>query len=211
LAAQAAGADRIEFCSPVYTNGGSPTREAIFKVKDLVKTRTNVMLHPREGTYVYNAQEIETILEQIDWVRQAGHAGIVIGCNTADKKLDFAKTKILVEAAKGLDITFHKAFDECTDLENALSDLISLGIPRVLTSGGKKTALEGIEMLKKLNQQAGEKITIMAGGSLRSANIHNFLNAGITEVHSSALLSGNEVANEDEIRKMKAAVSGFNA
>ncbi|MBC7863724.1 MAG: copper homeostasis protein CutC, partial [Bacteroidia bacterium] len=193
LAAQNAGADRIEFCSPVFTNGGSPLREDIFKVKELVKTRTHVMLHPREGNYVYTNKEIDLILEQIVWVREAGCAGIVIGCNTSDYKIDLEKTKILVDVAKGLDITFHKAFDECEDLEKALDDLISLGIPRVLTSGGKKTAMDGIEMLSVLNEMAGEQITIMAGGSLRSTNINEFLKVGIKEVHSSALLSGNVV------------------
>jgi copper homeostasis protein len=209
--AQEAGVERIEFCSPRFTGGGSPTLEELIAYKKLIGTKTNVMLHPRQGNYVYTKSEIEIILEQLNWVKELKFNGVVFGCNTLNKQIDVVNTQLLVEASKGLEIAFHKAFDECENLERTLDDLISLGIHRVLTSGGKKTALDGIENLKKLNERANNKLIIMAGGSLRANNIQQFLNVGIKEVHSSALLNGNDVADKDEIVSMKTQCTNFNA
>jgi len=144
-----------------------------------------VLIRPRTGDFVYSVEEIETILEDIDTARDLGVDGIVTGALTAEGRIAVAETRAFVEAAGGLPVTFHRAFDVVVDSSQALEELIDIGVRRILTSGGKSTALDGADAIVKLVDQAGDRITIVAGGGIRENNVREVIERGrVKEVHS---------------------------
>ena len=144
-----------------------------------------MLIRPRTGDFVYSVEEIETILEDIDTARDLGVDGIVTGALTAEGRIAVAETRAFVEAAGGLPVTFHRAFDVVVDSSQALEELIDIGVRRILTSGGKSTALDGADAIVKLVDQAGDRITIVAGGGIRENNVREVIERGrVKEVHS---------------------------
>jgi copper homeostasis protein len=142
-------------------------------------------VRPRAGHFIYSAKEIETILEDIETARDLGAAGIVAGALTAQGGIAVAETRAFVQAAAGLPVTFHRAFDAVSDLWRALEELIEIGVNRILTSGAKPTALEGAGVIAELVDRAGKKITIVAGGGVREGNVRELIDrTRVTEVHS---------------------------
>lgn len=144
-----------------------------------------VLVRPRAGDFVYSVEEIETVLEDIEAARDLGVDGIVTGALTAEGRIAVAETRAFVEAAGGLPVTFHRAFDMVADPSQALEELIDIGVRRVLTSGGKSTALEGVGVIAKLVEQARDRITIVAGSGIRRNNVREVIErARVKEVHS---------------------------
>jgi copper homeostasis protein len=144
-----------------------------------------VLIRPRAGDFVYSAEEIETILEDIEAARNLGVDGIVAGALTAEGRIAVAETRAFVEAAGGLPVTFHRAFDVVVEPSQALEELIDIGVRRILTSGGKSTALDGADAIVKLVDQAGDRIAIVAGGGIRENNVREVIERGrVKEVHS---------------------------
>jgi copper homeostasis protein len=130
-------------------------------------------------------EEIETILGDVEAARDLGADGIVVGALTADGRIAVAETRAFVETAGGLPVTFHRAFDMVADPSQALEELIGVGVRRILTSGGKSTAVEGAEVIAKLVDQARDRITIVAGGGIRESNVREVIErARVKEVHS---------------------------
>ena len=188
LAAQEGGADRVELCAAIPEGGTTPSYGEIKVARRvLTTTRLHVIIRPRGGDFLYTPLEVERMVEDIKMCKELGVDGVVIGCLCADGSLDMESNRRLVEAAKGMSVTFHRAFDRARDPRRALEQLIALGIDRVLTSGQQPTALEGIALLKELNELAAGRITILAGCGVNEGNIRQIQRStGVCEFHFSA-------------------------
>jgi copper homeostasis protein len=185
LAAARAGADRIELCVNLDSGGTTPGKTLIDKVVRGARTPVFVLIRPRAGDFVYTGPEIDTMIREITLARKSGVAGIVTGALNPDRTVDIDHTSALVKAAAGLPVTFHRAFDSTPSLTDALEHVIDAGASRVLTSGGAVTAHEGAAAIASLVDQAGRRISIVAGGSIRTHNVRDVVRwtqAG--EIHS---------------------------
>ena len=169
--AQLGGAYRIELCAGLPEGGTTPSYGEIVAARRAVDIKLNVIIRPRAGDFLYTPLEVEAMLEDIKMARQLGVDGIVVGCLTPDGEVDKVLLRRFVEAAGDLPVTFHRAIDVCRDPSVALEDIIETGCARVLTSGGKATALEGAEVIAQLVKQAGDRIIIMPGAGVTPENI----------------------------------------
>ena len=187
-AAAKGGAQRIELCSALSLDGLTPSMGMVRMVKERYPQLTlHVLIRPREGDFVYNELEVETMASDIVECRKAGVDSIVVGALTSEGDIDLPVMQRLMSAADGLPVTFHRAFDVCRHPEEALEQIIDLGCQRVLTSGQAVTAEEGIPLLHRLNQLADGRIIIMPGGGVNSSNAMHILQAtGCMEIHASA-------------------------
>ena len=186
-----AGADRIELCERLEVGGVTPY-EAL--IRDALAAAgpvpVNVLIRPREGDFVYNEDEAGQMLESIALCKALGVNGVVIGALRPDGSVDMALMRRLVAAARPLSITFHRAFDECSDPFSALEDIISLGIDRLLTSGHCADAWEGRFILKELVAHAAGRIVIMPGCGITPANLPEIAAiTGASEFHGSRILN----------------------
>lgn len=188
LAAQEGGADRVELCAGIPEGGTTPSYGEIKTARRvLADTRLHVIIRPRGGDFLYTPLEIERMAEDIRISRELGADGVVFGCLDKHGNIDIESNRKLMECSKGLSVTFHRAFDRCRDAHAALEQLIELGFNRVLTSGQQPTALQGKELLKRLNEQAEGRITILAGCGVNENNIREIqLSTGVHEFHFSA-------------------------
>ena len=182
LAAQAGGAGRVELCAGIPSYG-----DIIVARETLTATRLHVIIRPRGGDFLYSPIEQRIMLKDIDNARRLGADGVVFGCLTAKGDIDIPLMKQLMEAAQGMSVTFHRAFDVCRNPQKALEDIISLGCDRILTSGQQPTAEQGIPLLKGLQKQAAGRIILLAGCGVNETNIaHIAAETGIREFHFSA-------------------------
>lgn len=188
LAAQEAGADRVELCASLVEGGLTPSLATIRAAVKAARIPVHVIIRPRGGDFLYSETEFDTMVEDIRALRAEGVSGVVIGCLTPDGRIDEARTKTLVEAAQPMSVTCHRAFDMTADAGEALEALIRCGVARVLTSGQRDTALEGLDILKIANEQAAGRIVIMGCGALDANNIQTVRDgAGLSELHFAAL------------------------
>ncbi|MBP7950956.1 MAG: copper homeostasis protein CutC [Verrucomicrobiales bacterium] len=182
-----AGADRIELCAGLVEGGTTPSVGFMKAARRLFPGRIMTMIRPRAGDFLYSRDEAEIMLDDIRQARDQGADGVVFGCLTADGDIDTALAAELASAASGMDITFHRAFDVSRDLAQSLETLVRLGIPRVLTSGGRPAATTGIVRLAEMVRQAGDRIAILPGGGVRAENIARVVSGtGVQEIHLSA-------------------------
>ncbi len=187
-AAAQGGAERIELCSALSLDGLTPSMGMIRLVKERFPQLTlHVLIRPREGNFVYNELELSTMESDILLCKEAGADSVVVGALTPEGDIDLAAMRRLMQAADGLPVTFHRAFDICRQPEEALEQIISLGCRRILTSGQAATAEQGIALLHRLNQLSAGRIIIMPGGGVNAANAPTILQqTGCTEIHASA-------------------------
>jgi len=187
LAAQDGGADRIELCAALELGGLTPSHAQIALARDRVRLPLFVLIRPRAGDFVYADADVEVMLRDIDVCCTLGCDGIVIGALDRDGNVDRARCAALIAAARGLAVTFHRAFDVSRDLPRALEDVIALGCGRVLTSGARAGAPAGAALIRQLVEQAGERITIMPGGGIDAGNAAELRRrTGAREFHASA-------------------------
>jgi copper homeostasis protein len=184
LAAARGGADRLELCADMSVGGTTPSADLITTVRRAVTIPIAVMIRPRGGSFVYTSAELDAMRRDIDMARNVGADVLVLGILTADGEIDAARTRELVDRAGDTPVTFHKAFDEVRDQIAALDVLIDSGVRRVLTSGGAPTALEGVDQLARLVAHASERISVMAGGTVRAHNVREIARSGVREVHA---------------------------
>jgi len=188
VAAQEGGGDRIELCASLLEGGLTPSFGTIRAALKLCWIPVHVILRPRGGDFLYSDAEFATMLDDAAQLKKLNAAGMVIGCLTADGRIDEDRMKALIEAAQPLRITCHRAFDMTRDPEEALEALIRCGVHRVLTSGQQRRAVDAIPLLKKLNQQARDRITVMACGELAPDTIARVVReTGGSEFHFAAL------------------------
>lgn len=187
IAARDGGAARIELCAALEIGGTTPSAGLIAEARKIEGIVLNVIIRPRGGDFLYNEHEAACMEQDIRTCRQLGADGVVIGALTAEGDIDTALCKRLIDAADGMSITFHRAFDMCRDPKRALEELIAIGCDRVLTSGQAATAEAGLPLLKELVQQAAGRISIMPGCGVNSGNAARILQAtGTVEIHASA-------------------------
>ena len=169
--AQSAGADRIELCDNLAEGGTTPSYGTIAAAIVNLNIGVHVLIRPRGGDFLYSRQEFEIMLSDIAICKKLAADGIVTGLLNADGTIDVERTKYLVEAAAPMNVTFHRAFDLCSDPVKGLEDVIMTGAARILTSGQKGFAFEGTELINRLVNMAGERIVIMPGSGLDESNI----------------------------------------
>ena len=172
LAAGRGGADRVELCSDLFEGGLSPSIGTVRTALRLSSIPINAMMRPRGGDFCYSDVEFEVMKEEVRAFKAEGVNGIVFGILTEDGRVDMERSKEIISLARPLSVTFHRAFDMTYDLASSLEDLVSLGIDRVLTSGGEATVPEGAEVLRDLVRQAGDRIIVMPGCGLSERNFH---------------------------------------
>lgn len=190
IAAAQGGASRVELCSALGEGGVTPSIGFIRSALQVQGIRVHVLIRPRGGDFLYTPQEVDCMVDDIVAAREAGVHGVVIGALTPDGEIDMNACRKMMEAAAGINVTFHRAFDLCRDPFKALEDIISLGCDRILTSGQAQTALEGKENLAELVKQADGRIIILAGAGVSQSNAAEILNAsGTGEIHASARTS----------------------
>lgn len=187
LYAQEAGADRIELCDNLKEGGTTPSAAKIKLLKQYLTIPVAVLIRPRPGDFCYAPHEMEVMLENIHIAKSFGADVIVSGALTEKMDIHIEQTTRLIEAAKPLPFVFHKAYDMCRRPMEALEQLVQMGVERILTSGQKATALEGMLLLKELVAAANGRIEIMAGGGVRPANLSAILQVpGLCDIHSAA-------------------------
>lgn len=171
LEAEKRGANRIELCDNLSQGGTTPSYGTIKVALSTLKIPVFPIIRPRGGDFCYTPAEIEVIKEDIKVCKSLGAKGVVLGLLTKDKKIDFEVLSQLVELAKPMEVTFHKAIDELEDPTLVIDDLINLGVKRILSSGTKPTALEGKDMLNKMMEKAGDRLTIVVAGKVTKENL----------------------------------------
>jgi copper homeostasis protein len=171
LAAERGGADRVEFCSNLAVGGITPSAELMDSVRQQLHIPIFAMIRPRPGDFVYSAAEFAAMKVEIGSAKKAGINGVVLGVLDSKGKVDVTRTRELVELARPLSTTFHRAFDECGDLLQTLEDVVRTGASRILTSGGASTALEGAAMLARLVAAAQRRIVIVPGAGINASNV----------------------------------------
>ena len=221
IAAAKGGAKRIELCSALSEGGITPSAGLISAVRAAVNIDVFIIVRPRGGNFVYSEQELEVMRRDIADAKTRKVDGVVMGVLTESGTVDVAHMSKLIALARPLQVTFHKAFDVCEDLDSALEDVIASGADRILTSGGKQNALRGAAKIAQLQSRAGGRIGIMAGGGIRASNVRTLaLKTGVREVHSSLNRSVQEVSKpeakrggqeryrvlESDVRAFKAAI-----
>lgn len=186
--AEMGGASRVELCAGIPEGGTTPSYGEIKTAQALTSTiDINVIIRPRGGDFLYTEAEVEAMLFDIELCKQLGVHGVVFGCLTSEGDIDVPLMRRLIEAAKPLSVTCHRAFDVCRDPFAALEQLIELGCDRILTSGQQSTAEKGIPLLKQLVERAGQRIIIMPGCGVREGNIARIeAETGAREFHTSA-------------------------
>lgn len=187
LAAQSAGADRAELCASLLEGGITPSLGVVKQALALGTIPFMVIVRPRGGDFLYSEAEFRTMLDDVRALRELGVTGVVVGCLTPDGRIDEARMSELVAAAGPLSVTCHRAFDMTVDFREAVEALIRCGVERVLTSGQRDTAIEGLEILRQTVEAASGRIKVMACGELGESNIAMVLKAtGADEMHFAA-------------------------
>lgn len=208
IIAEKVGAHRIEFCSDYNSGGVTPSDKDIIEIKKKIKIPVHVIIRPRGGNFVYSEDEINEMKRSILLCKQNNIDGVVFGVLNSNQTINELQCKELIDLAKPMKTIFHRAIDHVINLEQGIQKLIELKFDSVLTSGGKDSALTGIENLKKLQSTYGDKIQIIAGGGIRSNNITNIRSvSGCQFYHSAAITDGNETVNENEILKLKSQLA----
>ena len=183
--AEKAGAHRIELCENLAVGGLTPNYKLAKEVIIDLSIPVFILIRPRDGDFNYSKNEFEQIKKDIILFKDLGCKGIVSGILTKDKNLDINRTKELIKLSKPLEFTFHRAFDEVINPIETLHQLIKLKVNRLLTSGQMKTAIKGIDMIKKLIILSEDNIKIMPGSGINPGNISKFTKLSLNEIHGS--------------------------
>jgi copper homeostasis protein len=220
-----AGADRIELCENAYDGGTTPSYGYLKTAREKISIPVFPIIRARGGDFFYTDDEFAVMQKDVLLCKDLGFEGVVIGLLNKDATVNKERTKRLVDLAYPMEVTFHRAFDRTKDALQSLEDIIDCGCQRILTSGQVPNAFDGKDLIKKLIEQADERIIIMPGSGVRSNNIKEIADyTGATELHSSARKNitteikfvnknmqedlQNISVDVDEIKKMKYEVGG---
>lgn len=186
LTAQKAGANRIELCAGLAMGGITPSHSMIAVAHQHLNIPINVMIRPRRGDFLYSDIEFEIMQRDIDYAKSLNVNGVVLGILRADGSVDIDRTRILIEQARPLKVTFHRAFDMTVDPFQALDNLMMLGVDTVLTSGQQDSAVMGLSLIADLIRRAVTDIKIMPGAGITPDNIRKIVEgSSTTEFHFS--------------------------
>lgn len=224
LAAQAGGAGRIELCAALEAGGLTPSHGQIALARERLRIPLYVLIRPRAGDFLYDDDECETMLRDIEACVALGCDGVVLGALDADGDVDLPRCRALVSAAGALGVTFHRAIDVSRDPLRALEDAVALGCERVLSSGAQPGARAGAELLREMVARAGERIVVMPGAGIDAGNVAELRRrTGAREFHASAkrtlasamrhgprtplgMEAGETRTDADEVRRIVAAL-----
>ncbi len=201
------GAERIELCSALSLDGLTPSLGLLKTVRRLYPAlKIHVLIRPHEGDFVYTEEEVRIMAEDIKASLPYAD-GIVIGALDAERNIDIEATRRLVEASEDKPVTFHRAFDVCRDPLTALEQIINSGCRRILTSGQQPKAEQGIDLLKQLQQQAGDRLIILPGGGVNDRNARLILDqTGCMEIHGSCS-DGSGTTSAESVKRILATIS----
>ena len=185
LAAAKGGASRLELCQNLVIGGTTPSP----KLFEVIRRQTTIPIHalirPRFGDFCYTPYELEEIREEVAMYRELGAEGVVVGVLKEDGTMNMEAMEQLMEAADGMSVTLHRAFDMTRDPFAAMEDAIRLGCKTILTSGQQKDPLTGAELLRELFEKADDRIDIMAGCGVKKWNIQEIHDkTGIVVFHT---------------------------
>jgi copper homeostasis protein len=183
IASQQGGADRVELCDNLLEGGTTPSAGTVALARKNIDIDLNVIIRPRGGDFLYSDVEFQVMEYDIEQAKQLGANGVVIGILNQDGSVDVERTRTLVELARPLSVTFHRAFDVSRDPFEALEALVDLGIDRVLTTGQESSALEGLDLITDLVQTAADRIIIMPGGGTERSVQKVVAQSGVKEFH----------------------------
>jgi len=209
VAAERGGARRVEVCSNLAEGGVTPSARLIAMVRKGITIAMHVLIRPRSGDFYYSADEFEVMKRDIVLAKQLGANGVALGVLDEQGRVDVPRTRELAELARPLSVTFNRAFDTTADLAAALEDVVRAGADRVLTSGGKATADEGVDVIARLVKQSAGRLGILACGTVRAENVAGIVErTGVHEVH--ARLDSAVADGEDRGAVVRVgAVAGF--
>ena len=183
LKAEKAGADRIELCKDLHLDGLTSDYETAKRTIDSLNIPVYILIRPREGNFIYSNEEFELMKKDIIKFKEMGCKGIVSGVLNDDNSIDIERTKELVELSRPLEFTFHRAFDLVSDPFEEIENLIEIGVTRILTSGQKHKAIEGLELLEEFKNISKNRILIMPGSGISNMNFMKF--NSFNEIHGS--------------------------
>jgi copper homeostasis protein len=184
VAAQRGGAARVELCSGLIEGGITPSAGLIEMTRAAVGLGIHVMIRPRGGDFLYDEDEFRTMRRDIELAKTLRADGVVLGLLDVNGNVDVERTRELSELARPLSVTFHRAFDMTSDLFRALEDICTAGVDRVLTSGGKQTAQEGLAAIKELVERSRGRVVVMAGSGIKPENARSLIEStGVGEIH----------------------------
>ena len=184
--AQKGGATRVELCSDKFSGGTTPSYGYVKWAVEETEVKVSMMIRPRGGDFVYSKDELKVMADDIKAAGEIGADCVVLGVMDEKGFLDYDAVKNLTELAKskGMEVTFHRAFDVIQEPERALEQLKQIGVTRILTSGQRATVVDGAEFIAKLIKLAGDDIIIMPGGELNETNVDKMLEIGAREFHA---------------------------
>lgn len=186
IAAREGGADRVELCSGLSEGGVTPSVGLMRAAVERSGLPVHVLIRPRGGDFVYTEREMDVMRSDIAYAKTVGAAGVVLGVLTPEGCVDVAATRELVELARPLEVTFHRAFDGTASLGEAFEEVMATGVDRLLTSGGREDVEAGVEMLADLVRRAEGRIAVAVGGGLRLENAASVAEGtGATHFHGS--------------------------
>jgi copper homeostasis protein len=185
IAAERGGATRVELCSDLLEGGITPSAGLIATARKKISISLHVMIRPRGGDFLYTDDEFDVMRRDVLMAKQLGADGVVFGILDLEANVDIQRTRALVDLARPLQTTFHRAFDMSADLNRALEQVVEAGADRILSSGGAQTAVEGTSMLRILVERAKGRVIIMAGGGIDDQNVQVVLEkTGVREIHA---------------------------
>ena len=200
IAAEQGGAARVELCQNLFEGGTTPSVGTVYRTLERVGIKVNAIIRPRGGDFLYSDDEFAVMQHDIVTLKGMGINGVVIGMLNADGTIDVERSSRLIELARPLEVTYHRAFDVTADPFRSLDDIIGLGVERLLTSGQEPSVLEGVELIAELVRRAGDDIIIMPGAGITEKNLPRIIReTGAKEFHvtgSASVLSNMEFRNE---------------
>ncbi|ALQ39960.1 copper homeostasis protein CutC [Fusobacterium hwasookii ChDC F174] len=176
LEAQNNGANRIELCENLAVGGTTPSYGTVKICLEKLNIPIFPMIRARGGNFIYSKDEMEIMKEDIKVFKELGVKGVVLGCLTSDNKIDLELTKELVDLAYPMEVTFHKAIDEIVNPLDYIDDLVNIGIKRILTSGGKATALEGKDLINEMIKKSNKRLKVVVAGKVTKENLNELSN-----------------------------------
>lgn len=185
LAAARGGADRIELCGPLSGGGVAPSAGLTATARKLIDLPIAMLVRPRTGSFTISEAEFEVMRHDVLYARSVGIDIVVLGILCPDGSVDVERTRQLVDIARPMEVTFHRAFDDTPDLTHALSDVLETGATRILTSGAKPSAVQGAPVVADLIKTAAGRIRLVLCGSISATSVRQCLeSSGAKEIHA---------------------------